>query len=296
MDKPNWFYVDSAGKTSAAVTQETLKQLYQSKAITDETYVWNGTTVKSWMTVASTAQTSAGLIQSLRAAPPAQAAQAPRIAIPAAPPATNPAPKAVGGGGGGRSALLDAIRLGASLKKAPAPAKNSGGGGGGMRSGGAVPCRQPGGGPMSMQDEMRARFEARASNAAKSPPTKSVTGPVSRGLGAPTTSGGFGGSSGNRRPSANVPGSPQASNGRAPPGGRSPPGPQGARGPGGFGTLRKSQTQAPNGSPVRGNKSLRGPPGIASSGGNSNIDDLVRKLKILSPSDWQVKAIEKILN
>ena len=48
IDTTSWYYVDAAGHQEGPVTFTKLRQLYQSRAITDWTYLWNGTTVTQW--------------------------------------------------------------------------------------------------------------------------------------------------------------------------------------------------------------------------------------------------------
>ena len=44
----SWYYVSASGNSKGPVTLTELRQLYQNKAINQNTFVWNGTTVTQW--------------------------------------------------------------------------------------------------------------------------------------------------------------------------------------------------------------------------------------------------------
>lgn len=104
----SWYYVDSGGNTQGPFDIGVMKQRYSSNQLTNESYVWNGTSVNQWTPLKQVAI----LLNQLKPAP-AQPKPAPSSG-PARPARKNP----FGGGGkGGRANLLAAIQSGKTLKK-----------------------------------------------------------------------------------------------------------------------------------------------------------------------------------
>lgn len=110
-----WYYVDAAGATKGPTTDADIIAQYKAKSITDETYVWNGTSVNAWIQVKTPTVQAAlpGLKAQPKPAPP-KPKPAPPVQQAATPKRRNPM-------GGGRSALLASIQKGKALKKAKKP-------------------------------------------------------------------------------------------------------------------------------------------------------------------------------
>jgi len=107
-----WYYVDGSG-TVGPVSQEVLSSTYKDGKLNDDSYVWNGTTVKEWKAIRDVAGLSVKLKPKPKPKPKPVAAK-PK------PAAARPKPAAGGGGANAeRNNLLAAIRAGKKLKKKP---------------------------------------------------------------------------------------------------------------------------------------------------------------------------------
>lgn len=156
----SWYYIDNAGTTLGPVEESVLVSKWKSGGITEQTYVWNGTTVNDWSLI-----NAVGFLHNKLKASNKPAPGPPRGGAPAGRPAAGggrPKKKA----GGGRVNLLDSIRSGKQLKKVekkdlPAAAGGSkGGSGGGMGP-------KKGGGKMSLQDQLKMKLGKRGGSGPK---------------------------------------------------------------------------------------------------------------------------------
>jgi len=156
----SWYYIDNAGTTLGPVEESVLISKWKSGGITEQTYVWNGTTVNDWSLINAVPFLHTKLKNSNKPAP-----GPPRGGAPKGRPAAGggrPKKKA----GGGRVNLLDSIRSGKALKKVekkdlPAAAGGSkGGSGGGMGP-------KKGGGKMSLQDQLKMKLGKRGGSGPK---------------------------------------------------------------------------------------------------------------------------------
>jgi hypothetical protein len=156
----SWYYIDNAGTTLGPVEESVLVSKWKSGGITEQTYVWNGTTVNDWSLINAVPFLLTKLKNSNKPAP-----GPPRGGAPKGRPAAGggrPKKKA----GGGRVNLLDSIRSGKALKKVekkdlPATAGGSkGGSGGGMGP-------KKGGGKMSLQDQLKMKLGKRGGSGPK---------------------------------------------------------------------------------------------------------------------------------
>jgi len=111
-----WYYVDQAGATVGPVSEEVLSSTYADGKITDNSYVWNGTTVNEWLIISAVP----GLSEKLKPAPKPKP-----VAVKPKPVAAKPKPQvekskpASSGADVERNNLLAAIRAGKKLKKQP---------------------------------------------------------------------------------------------------------------------------------------------------------------------------------
>jgi len=156
----SWYYIDNAGTTLGPVEESVLVSKWKSGGITENTYVWNGTTVNDWSLINAVDFLHTKLKNSNKPKP-----------APGPPRGGAPRPAAGGGrpkkkAGGGRVNLLDSIRSGKTLKKVekkdlPAAAGGSKGGssGGGM---GKKPM-----GKMSLQDQLKMKLGKRGGSGPK---------------------------------------------------------------------------------------------------------------------------------
>lgn len=156
----SWYYIDNAGTTLGPVEESVLVSKWKSGGITENTYVWNGTTVNDWSLINAVDFLHTKLKNSNKPKP-----------APGPPRGGAPRPAAGGGrpkkkAGGGRVNLLDSIRSGKTLKKVekkdlPAVAGGSKGGssGGGM---GKKPM-----GKMSLQDQLKMKLGKRGGSGPK---------------------------------------------------------------------------------------------------------------------------------
>jgi len=115
-----WYYVDSGNQTVGPVSESVLANAYCDGKITDESYVWNGTTVTEWKCINKVP----GLADKLKPKqkPKPVAAKPAPVAAKPKPAAGGGKPNPLGGGGGAdaeRNNLLAAIRAGKKLKKKP---------------------------------------------------------------------------------------------------------------------------------------------------------------------------------
>lgn len=155
----SWYYIDNAGTTLGPVEESVLVTKWKSGGITEQTYVWNGTTVNDWSLINAVPFLHTKLKNSNKPAP-----GPPRGGAPKGRPAAGggrPKKKA----GGGRVNLLDSIRSGKQLKKVekkdlPASAGGSKGSGGGMGP-------KKGGGKMSLQDQLKMKLGKRGGSGPK---------------------------------------------------------------------------------------------------------------------------------
>jgi len=155
----SWYYIDNAGTTLGPVEESVLTSKWKSGGITEQTYVWNGTTVNDWSLINAVPFLHTKLKNSNKPAP-----GPPRGGAPKGRPAAGggrPKKKA----GGGRVNLLDSIRSGKQLKKVekkdlPAAAGGAKGSGGGMGP-------KKGGGKMSLQDQLKMKLGKRGGSGPK---------------------------------------------------------------------------------------------------------------------------------
>lgn len=156
----SWYYIDNAGTTLGPVEESVLVSKWKSGGITEQTYVWNGTTVNDWSLINAVGFLHTKLKNSNKPQP-----GPPRGGAPSGRPAAGggrPKKKA----GGGRVNLLDSIRSGKALKKVekkdlPAAAGGTkGGSGGGMGP-------KKGGGKMSLQDQLKMKLGKRGGSGPK---------------------------------------------------------------------------------------------------------------------------------
>jgi len=155
----SWYYIDNAGTTLGPVEESVLVTKWKSGGITEQTYVWNGTTVNDWSLINAVPFLHTKLKNSNKPAP-----GPPRGGAPKGRPAAGggrPKKKA----GGGRVNLLDSIRSGKQLKKVekkdlPASAGGTKGSGGGMGP-------KKGGGKMSLQDQLKMKLGKRGGSGPK---------------------------------------------------------------------------------------------------------------------------------
>jgi len=155
----SWYYIDNAGTTLGPVEESVLVTKWKSGGITEQTYVWNGTTVNDWSLINAVPFLHTKLKNSNKPAP-----GPPRGGAPKGRPAAGggrPKKKA----GGGRVNLLDSIRSGKQLKKVekkdlPAAAGGTKGGSGGMGP-------KKGGGKMSLQDQLKMKLGKRGGSGPK---------------------------------------------------------------------------------------------------------------------------------
>jgi len=115
-----WYYVDQAGGTVGPVSEEVLASTYTDGKITDNSYVWNGTTVNEWLIIGDVP----GLSEKLKPAPkpapkPKPAAVKPQPVAAQPKPQVSKSNSAAGQANMERSNLLAAIRAGKKLKKQP---------------------------------------------------------------------------------------------------------------------------------------------------------------------------------
>jgi len=158
----SWYYIDNAGTTLGPVEESVLVSKWKSGGITEQTYVWNGTTVNDWSLINAVGFLHTKLKNSNKPQP-----GPPRGGAPSGRPAAGGGrPKKKAGGGKGRVNLLDSIRSGKALKKVekkdlPAAAGGTkGGSGGGMGP-------KKGGGKMSLQDQLKMKLGKRGGSGPK---------------------------------------------------------------------------------------------------------------------------------
>lgn len=156
----SWYYIDNAGTTLGPLEESVITSKWKSGGITEQTYVWNGTTVNDWSLINAVPFLLTKLQNSNKPAP--------------GPPGRGGAPKgrpAAGGGrpkkkaGGVRLNLLDSIRGGKALKKVekkelPASIGGAKGSGGGMGP-------KKGGGKLSLQDQLKMKLGKRGGSGPK---------------------------------------------------------------------------------------------------------------------------------
>lgn len=158
----SWYYIDGQGTTLGPVGENVIKTKFQSGELSEQSYVWNGTTVNEWMTIGST---GAKLHDKIKK----KAAPGPPRGQPG-PPGGRPAvkKKATGGRGG----LLDAIKSGKKLNKVAKkdlPARSGGTSSGGTGGG------RPKAGKMSLQDQLKMKLNKRNTGGATT--KKAVSNP-----------------------------------------------------------------------------------------------------------------------
>jgi len=115
-----WYYVDSGNATVGPVSESVLANAYCNGKITDESYVWNGTTVTEWKCINQVPKLADKLKPKQKPKP--VAAKPKPVAAKPKPAAGGGKPNPLGGGGGAdaeRNNLLAAIRAGKKLKKKP---------------------------------------------------------------------------------------------------------------------------------------------------------------------------------
>lgn len=156
----SWYYIDNAGTTLGPVEESVLISKWKSGGITEQTYVWNGTTVNDWSLI-----NAVGFLHNKLKASNKPAPGPPRGGAPSGRPAAGggrPKKKA----GGGRVNLLDSIRSGKALKKVEKKDLPSAAGGSKGGSGGGMGPKK-GGGKMSLQDQLKMKLGKRGGSGPK---------------------------------------------------------------------------------------------------------------------------------
>jgi len=158
----SWYYIDNAGTTLGPVEESVLVSKWKSGGITEQTYVWNGTTVNDWSLI-----NAVGFLHNKLKASNKPAPGPPRGGAPSGRPAAGGGrPKKKAGGGKGRVNLLDSIRSGKALKKVEKKDLPSAAGGSKGGSGGGMGPKK-GGGKMSLQDQLKMKLGKRGGSGPK---------------------------------------------------------------------------------------------------------------------------------
>jgi len=158
----SWYYIDNAGTTLGPVEESVLVSKWKSGGITEQTYVWNGTTVNDWSLI-----NAVGFLHNKLKASNKPAPGPPRGGAPNGRPAAGGGrPKKKAGGGKGRVNLLDSIRSGKALKKVEKKDLPSAAGGSKGGSGGGMGPKK-GGGKMSLQDQLKMKLGKRGGSGPK---------------------------------------------------------------------------------------------------------------------------------
>ena len=268
----SYYFVDSNGGTIGPVSFDDLKSKYQSKRISSNTYIWNGTDINDWTKLGDLSSLLKKLNPAPRLPPKPRMPTVPRKgaskvgASPDIPKSVNkPMPK-------GRRNLLASIRQGTNLKKTKKVVNQN-------KSNNSIKKNKPRG-PLSMQEEMALRLKKRKGGSKPKPKTKPVRKskplPALKKPSVPSTA---------RKPRT-VKKRPSLAAQRPSFVGKSP-------------SISKSKSPSfgsRNTSINSRNKSVMKNNSVSSSGSRTSerIDKIVKKIK--NAEEWQMKASEAILD